>query len=263
MLEIEHFPFAEKVGTEDYGRPVLTFLGNLESRINVVQKSWNGNPWKSLAWDQYLSQNMKLKFGIGYGISIFSKTWNGHLLIWNQYLSTTWMDMWWYRIDIFLKTGIRFLNLGHSESWQLYTLKCRNENQDTKKPRNQVFLFSTEGIILASTYRLPPLHQPLSWGTWTTARPPARPPGGRVALINQLCFRNQPNNYFIEWAHIHYYLISLWINYFNHCSIYNCKGWSSHELTNQFTIHGYALPFNLHLMSDSHCNLVDFLLCQL
>ena len=76
------------------------------------------------------------------------KIWNGNLAVWDRYLSES------------MKCTCGSLNL-----WNEATLKRRS--QETEKPIIFTYLFSATGSPpYPLTYRLPHLHQPLSWGIW-------------------------------------------------------------------------------------------------
>ena len=66
-------------------RSVLTFHENLEYGIDSFQNSWNGH---LVIWDQYLSQKHEMEVW-QYGVNIYPKTRHGNLVIWDQYLPTS------------------------------------------------------------------------------------------------------------------------------------------------------------------------------
>ena len=76
ILETEQCDLLGKDSCHEILKICLILFEKLEYGINIYQKTWNGD---SVIWDQYLSKNMKWKFGNMGSISI--KTWHGNLVI--------------------------------------------------------------------------------------------------------------------------------------------------------------------------------------
>ena len=108
--EIGHFENCWKDGHQEIMQIRFKNSRNLEYEINIFQK-WNGRSWKS-----WIGDSLR-----------YPKTWDGNLVMWDQYLPTR-------HCMIF-----ESLNL-----WNFETLQQESNNQEIKnkenyKPRNFAF----------------------------------------------------------------------------------------------------------------------------
>ena len=120
-------------------------LGNIEDlEIKILilwEKTGTGKAWRSV---------LKILGNLEYGINIFQQTWNGNLLLWDQYLPTKhWMNFQSVNLCIF-ETLIR--NFGTLELWNQESKKPNI--QETNKPRNQTYggfelLVNVTGVPIA------------------------------------------------------------------------------------------------------------------